>query len=297
MKLIRFGLVAVFVTLLLASGFGTCAEYKISKMEDSSVSSVAEWSVDGRPDGIAVGPDGGVYVGFNSEESSRITKYTPEGVMQTEWNVPGVIETNGIVVGPEGDVFISIVASASRAFGDRGLATPGSIIQVGRYSSNGELISEFSVDGVIETNGIVVNPASEIYLGANGDTVIKFGPEGNVLTSWSIEGTMSGIATDSAGNILVSFSDSPRVEKFSPEGDILEEFTVDGVIETNGIVVGPEDIILISDLGYKVFELNAEGGYLADWSVDGAISGMAVSPDGLLYIANSAGNFVLVYEI
>ena len=296
MRSIVFGPVTVFVTLLMAICVGTAGEYVSNLESASSGSLVAQWTVEGEPDGIAVGPEGEVYVNFNNDPS-RITKYTPEGVMQTEWNLPGVIETNGIVVGPEGEVLVSIASLSSEAGSDMRLIAPGTEIRVVKYSSDGEFLSETKIDGMIETNGIAIGPGGEIYLGADGDTVIKFGPEGGVLTSWGFDGEMSGIAVDRAGDVLVSFRDSPRVAKFSPEGVDLAEFTVDGVIETNGIVVGPDGTIILVDLGYRVIELSADGEYLTDWTVEGDLTGIAAGPDGLLYTADAASSRVLVFEI
>ena len=43
----------------------------------SEIMFVTEWPVEGGPDGIAIGPDGNVFVNIN--QSHRVVKYSPAG--------------------------------------------------------------------------------------------------------------------------------------------------------------------------------------------------------------------------
>ena len=61
---------------------------------------VSMWNVEGQADGIAVGPEGEVYVNIN--QNHKVVKYSPEGEVLTEWPLEG--DANGIATGPGGEV-------------------------------------------------------------------------------------------------------------------------------------------------------------------------------------------------
>ena len=105
---------------------------------------LAQWSAEDQASGIAIGPDGEVYVTINNNH--KVVKYSTEGEMLAEWDVDGVIETNGIAVGPGGEVYVTINNNH----------------KVVKYSSEGEKLDEWAVDGVM--NGIAVGPNGLVYL-------------------------------------------------------------------------------------------------------------------------------------
>lgn len=62
-----------------------------------------EWPVEGGPDGIAIGPDGSVFVNINN--NYRVVKYTAEGDELAAWSVDGGMD--GVAVGPDHNLYIA----------------------------------------------------------------------------------------------------------------------------------------------------------------------------------------------
>jgi len=69
----------------------------------SEVTFVTEWAVEGRPDGIAVGPQGDVFVNVNN--NYRIVRYSATGELLGQWSYDG--EVSGIAAGPDGRVYVA----------------------------------------------------------------------------------------------------------------------------------------------------------------------------------------------
>jgi len=111
------------------------------------------------------------------------------GPLLAHWSVED--QPGGIAVGPGGEVYVTINNSH----------------KVVKYSPDGEVLAEWDVDGVIETNGIAVGPGGEVYVTINNShRVVKYSTDGEKLDEWSVEGMMNGIAAGPNGLVYISFT-------------------------------------------------------------------------------------------
>jgi hypothetical protein len=241
-----------------------CDNHNQSKREVmmSTITFVTEWPVEGGPDGIAVSLDGEVFVNINN--NWRVVKYSAEGDRLAEWSFEG--ESSGIAVSPDGEVFVNI--------------------------NNNYRIVEYGANG-------------EVFVNINNNyRVVKYSAEGDRLEEWPFQGASSGIAVSPDGGIL-RVNNTLRAVKCSAAGDPLAEWSVvAGVIETNGIVVSPngEVFITVSD-SHRVMKYSAEGELLAAWGGEGdqpgefrSPVGVALGPDGLVYVADKGNSRIQVFQ-
>ncbi|MBN1200383.1 MAG: NHL repeat-containing protein [Anaerolineae bacterium] len=260
---------------------------------------VAEWSIEGEPDVVLSGPDGEVFV---VTDGSQITRFGPGGELLATWSVDGVIETNGIVIGPAGDVFVTV----------------NNNYHVVRFDGEGTVLAEwsleaFAVDGVIETNGLVVGPNGDVFVTVNNNyQVVRFDGEGTVLAEWSLSAyavggviETNGLAVGPNGDVFVTVNNNYHVVRFDGEGNVLAEWSLDayavgGVIETNGLVVGPNgDVFVTINNSHQVMRFSPDGDLLAEWSVQGELDAMlnlSMDRSGRIIGVDEASGLIQIFE-
>lgn len=282
---------------------------------------LTEWPVEGEPDGIAVSPDGEVFVTITN--SHRVVKYSKEGVQLANWPFEG--EARGIAVSHEGEVFIA-TNHENRVVnhGNHGevFVTINNNYRVVKTDSEGMRLAEWSSEG--ESSGIAVSPEGEVFVNINQNyrdleyktngeisvninqnySVVKYSSEGAELGEWPIEDPSSCLATNSEGEVF-SVNNMLRVVKSSTVGDRLGEWSVvAGVIETNGIVVNPEGEVFVSITNnHRVAKYNPQGELLMEWGGEGdqpgefrSPVGIALDPEGHVYVADKGNRRVQVFD-
>ncbi|HDL85637.1 MAG TPA: hypothetical protein ENH11_04815, partial [Candidatus Acetothermia bacterium] len=123
---------------------------------------LASWNGEGEPTAIAVDPEGNSVVAVNVNNTHRVVKYSTNGELMTSWQVvAGVIETNGITVGPDGEVFVNV----------------NNRHRVVAYNAEGELLGEFGAQGsepgqFLYPQGIAMSNAGLMYIADSGNNRI-----------------------------------------------------------------------------------------------------------------------------
>ncbi len=121
---------------------------------------LAEFSSSGESGRVAVSQDGEV---FSVQNLFRVVKQDTDGNLHAEWSVvAGVIETNGIVVSPDNEVFVNINNSH----------------RVAKYSADGELLLEWGGKGnqpgeFISPSGVAIGPNELVYVADKGNNRIQ----------------------------------------------------------------------------------------------------------------------------
>ncbi len=224
------------------------------------------------PWGVAVGPDGSVYVA--DTWNHRIQKFDASGQFLTMWGTFGQAETptafwgpRGVAVDGQGRVFVSDTGNKRVVVFD---ADGGFIAQIGQ---TGYLEGQFD-----EPVGVAVSPDGRVYVADTWNLRVQWFTERapgvfDYGGQWPISGW-------SEGANLQSLNNKPY------------------------LAVGPDGRVYVSDPeGYRMLVFDADGKFLQTWGDYGAGTnqfalpvGVAVGAQGDLYVVDSANSRVMVFS-
>ena len=129
------------------------------------------------PHGIAVGPDGSVYVA--DTWNHRVQKFDPDGKFIKAWQPdPGFWGPRGIAVNKEGTVYVTDTGNK----------------RIVSFNKDGVQIEYWGTDGsapgqLIEPVGIAVNPAEEVVVADTGNRRMQFFlNDGTFQREWPVDG-------------------------------------------------------------------------------------------------------------
>jgi uncharacterized protein (TIGR03663 family) len=180
-----------------------------------------------QPWGIALGPDGSVYVA--DIWNSRIQKFTPDGKFILMWGYFGQGETPTAFWGPRDVVVDSLGHVLVSDTGNKRIVI---------FDADGNFISQFGSEGFSpgqfsEPVGLAIDGQGRLYVADTWNQRIQvFTPDsgGNYtpLTSWDIYGWFGQsvdnkpyLAADDQGHVFATDPEAYRVLEFTSQGDIL----------------------------------------------------------------------------
>ena len=222
------------------------------------------------PWGVAVGPDGSVYV--SDTWNYRVMKFTPDGKLITSWSQYGSADQLATFYGPR---------------------------------------------------GLAVDADGNVYVADTGNKrIVVFDADGNYLTEFGTAGLDPGqfdepvgIAIDKNGTVYVTDTWNQRVQTFTPSDD-KTVFFPDRQWEVFGwygqsldnkpfIAVNDEGHVFVTDPEqYRVIEFTSDGEVVRTWgdfgdspTTFGLASGIAVDAEGHIWVTDSVYNRIMRFTL
>ena len=187
------------------------------------------------------------------------------------------------------------------------------------FTPEGKLIRSFGKGQILWPHGITVDRDGNVWItdarGADGKghQVYKFSPEGKLLmtlgkagvgaTAASTDGTLNApnsVAIAPNGDIFVAESHGPkgnnRIVVFSKDGKFLRTFGKTGsgpseFLEPHTIAFDSQGRLFVGDrYNNRIQILDQSGKFITEWKQFSRPSGIYISPDDTIYVADSESN-------
>jgi tripartite motif-containing protein 71 len=250
------------------------------------------------PSGIAVAPNGNVYVTDNFND--RVQYFTAQGSFLGAWGSEGSADGHldgpvGIAVAPNGNVYVGEEYNHRVQY----FTATGSFL--GKWKASAEL-EAWLYAGYYYPEGVAVAPNGNVYItDSRKERVLYFTPTGSFLGEWGSWGDGDGeffdpcgIAVAPNGDVYVADSYNDRIQRFTASGSFLAKRGVSGEAPgkfnaPNDVAVGPDGTVYVCDShNYRVQCFDSSGSFLGQWGKFGFLDekgflgpvSVAVSPDG-----------------
>ncbi len=254
------------------------------------------------PAGVALGPDGTVYV--TDTNNDRMEYFTPTGTFLGVFGntSPGTVgQANGFAVSALGTVYVPTNGGGVATFNATG-AYQGSFGSFG--TGNGQL--EDGTAATFGPNGVLYVTDGEV------NRVAAFTSTGAFLFNFGSLGTGPGqlhfpfgIAASLSGNVYVADNDNSRINVYGPTGVFQSVLANTGsgngqVSSPGGLAVSATGTVYVADYGNnRIDTFNSAGTFLASVGTIGSgagqffgPSGVAVAPNGEVYVVNTGNGRV-----
>jgi len=278
------------------------------------------------PRGIAVGPDGNIYV--VDSDNHRVQVFDPDGIFLREWGGQCNLSTEQVCADLDGDGPMSPGDGQFQEPWGIAVAEDGRVYvadtwnhRVQVFDSDGSFLTKWGMFGETSTDGwmlygprdIAVDNQGRVFVTDTGnERVVVYDQDGNYLDQWGSEGVIPGyfsepvgIDLDAEGNIYVADTWNQRIQVFDSTFGYLREWTVNAWPGTNVInkpylAVDAEGRVYVTDPeGYLVIVFDSDGELLATFGQygfdEGSFSlptGIDVDDEGYIYVTDTNGHRV-----
>jgi len=249
------------------------------------------------PTGIAVGPDGTVYV--VDEDNDNAQYFSPTGTYLGTFGT-ALTAPFGVAVSSNGTVYVPEENTSDvKVFNATGTLE-------GSFGNAGNKNGQFSAPA-----GVAIAPTGALYVvDENNDRVEQFSPtigSATFVSTFGSAGTGTGqfefplgIAVGPTGNIYASDDQNNRIEVFSSTAVYQSSITGAGgaFAEPSDVAVSATGTVYVTDYNNSRIEtFNSAGTFLASYSAGAGAPagfsepiGVAVAPTGMVYVSDTGNN-------
>ena len=276
------------------------------------------------PRGIAVAPDGTIYVA--DSRNNRIQHLTEDGTVLQVWGgfgdvakgaVPGGLfnEPWGVAVAPDGS---AVYVTDTWNYRVQKFTPDGKFIKMWGYFGQGE-----KPDAFWGPRGIVVDQKGDVFVADTGNKrIVVFDSEGNAITEFGGAGLDPGqfdepvgITLDASGKVYMADTWNQRVQVFAPDATG-KNYSPALAFDINGwfgqsldnkpfIAVDQAGNIYVTDPeGYRVLEFTSDGKIIRGWGDTGdpadtlgLPSGIAIDAQGHVWVSDAGNNRIMRFTM
>jgi len=273
-----------------------------------------------KPQGIAIGPDGSLYVAdtFNN----RIQKFDGQGRFISQWGSYCRTDTDsdGQPDQPCDGRFNAPYAVAIAGDGSIYVAD-GSNQRIQKFNSGGTFVASWGSKGngdgqFSSVVGLAISSDGSVFAVDSGNRIQKFDSNGAFQAKWGSKGSGAGqfyypygIAVAPDGSIYVTDSGNNRIQKCFDNGTFITGWGSGG--SGNGQFNDPIGIATASDSSVYVVDssnqriqkFDKNGKFLRAWGSEGNGDGqfyypysIAIAPDGVVYVSDSGNDRIQKFE-
>lgn len=260
------------------------------------------------PFGIAVDPSGTVFV--VDVNTHRVQRFTSTGVHLGEFGSEGsgngqFQDPRAVAADGAGHVYVA------DTYNHRVQKFTSAGVYLGQWGASGTGAGQFALPF-----GIAVDTRGDVYVADTyNHRLQKFDGDGNFLRQWGALGTGEGqltypsaVSVDASGNVYVVDTNNHRIQRFTSTGAFVVAWGSEGngpygqFQFPQGVAVDPRGDIHVADTNNGRIQVyrnrwtgphETTGMFGASGSGNGLFSdirGIAVSPDGFVFVADKNGN-------
>ena len=242
----------------------------------------------GDPSGIAVGPDGDVYVA--DADNNVVDRFSASGAFLDTFISSGLFMPSGMAFGPDGNLYVANYGVGNESY-------------IARFDSSGNPIdgSPFvpSSTGLDDPGAIAFGPDGNLYIADSGNGVDKvLLPTGSFSTLIPAGcpptpfANPQGVAFGPDQNLYVSDAGYGcggttgfGVYKYDTSGTLLGTFVATNLLDTPiDLAFGPDGNVYVTDSDARVAEFDGTtGAYIDDFVANGGSAGPLESPTFLAF--------------